>query len=44
MMSRGDHAPLCFVTTCNNGVFNGGVLFMHLSIFVSTLFVDVKLL
>ena len=30
--SQGDHTPLHFVTTCDNGVFNGGV-FMHLSIF-----------
>ena len=25
--------PLCIVTTCNNGVLNGGI-FMHLSIFL----------
>ena len=25
-MSRGGHTPLCFVTTCDNGVFNGGYL------------------
>jgi hypothetical protein len=31
-ISRGGHIPLCFVTTCDNGVFSGGV-FMHLSIF-----------
>jgi hypothetical protein len=31
-ISRGDHTPLCLVTTCNNGVLIGGV-FMHLSIF-----------
>ena len=29
---QGDHTPLDFVTTCDNGVFNGGI-FMHLSIF-----------
>ena len=42
-MARGGHTPLCFVTTCDNGVFNGGV-FMHFSIFFPTLFVDIKLL
>jgi hypothetical protein len=40
--TRGSH-PLCFVTTCNNGVFNGGV-FMHFSIFFLALIVDIKLL
>jgi hypothetical protein len=40
---RGDHTPLGFVTTCDNGVFNGGV-FMHLSIIFHSLFVDIKLL
>jgi hypothetical protein len=40
---RGGHIPLCFVTTCDNGVFSGGV-FMHLSIFFLALFVDIKLL
>ena len=33
LAARGDHTPLHFVTTCDNGVFNGGGLFMHLSIF-----------
>jgi len=41
--TRGDHIPLCFVTTCDNGVFSGGV-FMHLSIYFPALFVDIKLL
>ena len=41
--ARGGHTPLCFVTTCDNGVFNGGV-FMHFSINFPTLFVDIKLL
>jgi hypothetical protein len=40
---RGGHIPLCFVTTCDNGVFSGGV-FMHLLIFFPALFVDIKLL
>ena len=40
---QGDHTPLRFVTTCNNGVFNGGI-FMHLSILFHALFVDIKLL
>ena len=31
---QGDHTPLRFVTTCDNGVFNGGI-FMHLSMFFS---------
>ena len=39
----GGHTPLCFVTTCNNGVFNKG-LFMHFSINFPALFVDIKLL
>ena len=39
----GDHTPLRFVTTCNNGEFNGRI-FMHLSIFFPILFVDIKLL
>jgi hypothetical protein len=43
VQSRGGHIPLCFVTTCDNGVFSGGV-FMHLSIFFPALFVDIKLL
>jgi hypothetical protein len=41
--TRGGHIPLCFVTTCDNGVFSKGV-FMHLSIFFPALFVDIKLL
>ena len=41
--SWGDHTPLRFVTTCDNGVFNEGI-FMHLSIFFPALFVDIKLL
>jgi hypothetical protein len=41
--ARGGHIPLCFVTTCDNGVFSGGV-FMHLSIFFPALFVNIKLL
>ena len=36
--ARGGHTPLCFVTTCDNGVF------MHFSIFFPALFVDIKLL
>ena len=39
----GGHTPLCFVTTCDNEVFNGGV-FMHFSIIFAALFVDRKLL
>ena len=31
---RGDHTPLRFVTTCDYGIFNGGI-FMHLSILSS---------
>ena len=42
-VARGGHTPLCFVTTCDNGVFNGGV-FMHFSINFPALFVDIKLL
>jgi hypothetical protein len=42
-LHRGGHTSLCFVTTCDNGVFNGGI-FMHLSIFFPALFVDIKLL
>ena len=38
----GDYTLLHFVTTCDNGVFNGGI-FMHLSVFFSFLFVDIKL-
>ena len=33
--ARGDHTPLRFVTTCNNGVFNvcvGGVIYAPLDI------------
>ena len=41
--SRGPHTPLRFVTTCDNEVFDGGI-FMHLSTFFPTLFVDIKLL
>jgi hypothetical protein len=41
--ARGDHTPLGFVTTCDNGVFNGGI-FMHLSKIFPSLFVDIKLL
>jgi hypothetical protein len=41
--SRGDHTPLCFVTTCNNGVYNGEDIYAPLNIFLA-LFVDIKLL
>ena len=40
-LSLGGSHPLDFVTTCDNGVINGG-LFMHLSIFFPALFVDMK--
>ena len=39
----GGHTPLCFLTTCDNGVISGGVL-MHFSINFPALFVDIKLL
>ena len=40
---REGHTPLCFVITCDNGVFNWGV-FMHFLIIFPALFVDIKLL
>ena len=33
VVARGDHTPLRFVTTCNNGVFNGGDIYAPLNIF-----------
>ena len=42
-LARGDHTPLHFVTTCDNGIFNGGI-FMHLSKKFLSLFVNIKLL
>ena len=42
LLTRDDHTSLRFVTTCDTGVFNGG-LFMHLSIFFPVLLVDIKL-
>ena len=41
MIPRGDHTPLRFVITCDNGLFNGGI-FMHLSIILPSLCVDKK--
>ena len=40
--AQGDHTALCFVTTCNNGVFTGGI-FMHLSVSFPSLLVNKKL-
>ena len=37
--ARGDHTPLYFVNTCDNGVFNGRI-FMRLLVFFPSLFVD----
>ena len=42
LWARGNHTMLRFVTTCNNGVFNGGI-FIHFSINFCFLFVDKKL-
>jgi len=39
---RGVHSPIGFVTTCDNGVFNGGV-FISFPFFFPSLLVDKKL-